>query len=152
MQVLNAFFYRQTLFLVIQYLRLGSKHNRGDTPKTSAVQEKINRINKGYAFAKKNLPDSITAYLQFSAQAKKDDALSAKTKELVALGIALAVRCNGCLLYHMKSCKKLGVTREEILNVFEMAVMMGGGPVFTSAAELEEAMEEFYPLPVEEKK
>ena len=114
-------------------------------PIQTQARQKLNRVNRGYLFAKNNLPETITPYLQFSAKAKADGALSGKTKELILLGIALATRCNGCLLHHMKECKKLGVTREEILETFGVAVMMGGGPVFTFAAELEEAMEEFYP-------
>ncbi|MFA6494000.1 MAG: carboxymuconolactone decarboxylase family protein [Candidatus Paceibacterota bacterium] len=113
---------------------------------TTPAREKLTKVNKGYLFAKNNLPETIPPYLQFSAKARSDGALSAKTKELILLGIALALRCSGCLLHHMKECKKLGATREEVLEVFGVAMMMGGGPVFTFAAELEEALEEFYPL------
>jgi AhpD family alkylhydroperoxidase len=115
-------------------------------PTQTPARKKLNTVNKGYLFAKNNLPDTITPYLQFSAKAKADGALPSKTKELILLGIALVTRCDGCLLHHMKECKKLGVTREEILETFGVAVMMGGGPVFTFAALLEEAMEEFYPV------
>jgi AhpD family alkylhydroperoxidase len=117
----------------------------------SAISEKLAKINKGYLFAKKNLPEAMVPYFTFSAMAKKAGALSEKEKEIIALGIAMTVRCGGCLLYHMKECKKLGVTREEIMETFGVAVKMGGGPVLTSATEVEEALEEFYPVVPEKK-
>ncbi|QIL46990.1 carboxymuconolactone decarboxylase family protein [Vagococcus coleopterorum] len=60
--------------------------------------------------------------------AVKDQALDKKQKEFIALGIAIAVRCEGCILAHVKTCLSLGVTMEEIASVVDVAVLMGGGP------------------------
>lgn len=54
--------------------------------------------------------------------------LDKKQKEFVALGIAIAVKCEGCILAHVKTCLSLGVTIEEIGAVVDVAVLMGGGP------------------------
>jgi AhpD family alkylhydroperoxidase len=51
-----------------------------------------------------------------------------KTKELIALGIAIAVRCEGCLLFHVRALIKLGASREEVVDAIAVAVEMGGGP------------------------
>jgi AhpD family alkylhydroperoxidase len=67
----------------------------------------------------------------FSAMAKAASAhgvLDAKTKELVALGIAIAARCDGCIAFHTRTARDLGTTREEIMEVSGMAIYMGGGP------------------------
>ncbi|TVQ34142.1 MAG: carboxymuconolactone decarboxylase family protein [Geminicoccaceae bacterium] len=54
--------------------------------------------------------------------------LDHKTKELIALGIAIAVRCEGCLLFHVRALIKLGASRDEITGAIDVAVEMGGGP------------------------
>lgn len=57
-----------------------------------------------------------------------DGALSHKQKELIALAIAVATRCEGCIVFHVRACLKLGVTRAELLDMIGVAVEMGGGP------------------------
>jgi len=54
--------------------------------------------------------------------------LDHKTKELIALGIAIAIRCEGCLLFHTRALLKQGCTREEFATAITVAVEMGGGP------------------------
>ncbi|MEO1091296.1 MAG: carboxymuconolactone decarboxylase family protein [Pseudomonadota bacterium] len=51
-----------------------------------------------------------------------------KAKEMIALGIAIAIRCEGCLLFHVRALVKLGCSREELVDVIAVAVEMGGGP------------------------
>jgi len=58
----------------------------------------------------------------------KDGALSAKTKELMMVGIAVAIRCEYCLWKHVPEAVKMGATREEILEAVSTAIMMSGGP------------------------
>lgn len=60
----------------------------------------------------------------------KDGALSLKEKECVMLGIAIAIRCPDCIRAHAKNCKDVGLTEEEVIEVVEAAVAMGGGPSF----------------------
>lgn len=56
----------------------------------------------------------------------KDGALSLKEKECVMLGIAIAIRCPDCIRAHAKNCKDVGLTEEEVIEVVEAAVAMGG--------------------------
>lgn len=57
-----------------------------------------------------------------------DKALTAKEKELIALGIAVAIRCEGCILSHVAAAIKHGATMEEIAETIDVTIMMGGGP------------------------
>lgn len=57
----------------------------------------------------------------------KDGALNVKTKELESIAIAIAVRCEGCIVQHTKACIKAGVTRDEFAETIGVAIMMGGG-------------------------
>lgn len=43
-----------------------------------------------------------------------DGALTAKQKELIALGIAITIRCEGCIACHVQDSLKAGATKEEI--------------------------------------
>ncbi|MBR7560224.1 carboxymuconolactone decarboxylase family protein, partial [Mycobacterium tuberculosis] len=74
----------------------------------------------------------------FSAMAQaatKDGVLSKKMKELIALAIAVAGRCDGCIGFHVEALVKLGATREEVEETLAMTVYMGGGPSVMYAAD-----------------
>ena len=67
----------------------------------------------------------------FSAIAQaalKAGVLDVKTKELIALAISVAVRCDDCIAFHAKAAVERGATREEILETLGMAIYMGAGP------------------------
>ncbi|MFC1467218.1 carboxymuconolactone decarboxylase family protein [Verrucomicrobiota bacterium] len=64
-----------------------------------------------------------------------DGALDHKTKELIALGIAIAGKCEPCIGMHLMKCLKAGVTAEEIAEVCGVSVLMGGGPALMYSAK-----------------
>lgn len=72
--------------------------------------------------------DALAAFRQVVKAAGTDGALSHKEKELIALAISVAIRCEGCIVFHVRACVRLGVTREELLDMLGVAVEMGGGP------------------------
>jgi AhpD family alkylhydroperoxidase len=91
------------------------------------LTEKIDMDEKLKAMAAQ-LPDVMDAHSRFRSEVVKDGALSAKTKELMMVGIALALRCEYCLWKHVPEAIKLGATREEILESVSIAILMAGGP------------------------
>lgn len=90
---------------------------------------------------KQGHPDVMSAFHTLDSCATKDGALSGKAKELIALAIAITVRCDGCLAYHAKACAKKGATREEIVEAIGVAVLMGGGPSVIYGSEALEAFD-----------
>ncbi|RLK63430.1 carboxymuconolactone decarboxylase family protein [Atopobacter sp. AH10] len=54
--------------------------------------------------------------------------LSVKEKELIALGIAIAIRCEGCILAHTHAAVEAGATLEEISETVDTVILMQGGP------------------------
>jgi len=60
--------------------------------------------------------------------ATEPGALDTKQKELIALGIAISIRCEGCIACHIQDALKAGATQEEIVETIGVAVLMGGGP------------------------
>jgi AhpD family alkylhydroperoxidase len=82
----------------------------------------------------------------FSAMAQsatKGGALDAKTKELIALAIGVATRCDDCIAFHSKAAATLGATREEILETLAMAIYMGAGPSVMYASHALQAFSQF---------
>ena len=75
----------------------------------------------------KAAPDTMRAFRGLVREAGKDGALDKKTKELIALAIAIAIRCEGCLSFHVRAVIKYGAARDEVLDVIGVAVEMGGG-------------------------
>lgn len=80
-------------------------------------------------------PDALKGFRALGDGATQDGALSEKTKELIALGIGVASRCDGCIGFHTKALKELGATLQEIAETLATAVYMGGGPVLMYAAD-----------------
>lgn len=54
--------------------------------------------------------------------------VDAKSKELIALGIAIAVRCDGCIASHARGAAQNGATEQEVAEVIGVAISMSGGP------------------------
>lgn len=57
--------------------------------------------------------------------------LAVRHKELIALGIGVASRCEACIYTHVEKCLKAGATPREVMDAAGVAVMMGGGPAYT---------------------
>ena len=92
---------------------------------------------------KTEIPETMQGFTQMAAATHSDGALSKKNKELIAMAIGVAVRCQGCIAFHAQACVKMGVTRAEFEEMLQVAIYMGGGPSVMTAAEALAAYEEF---------
>ncbi|MEQ8660589.1 MAG: carboxymuconolactone decarboxylase family protein [Gammaproteobacteria bacterium] len=81
------------------------------------------------------LPETLNAFGALAQATFTDGALDVRTKELIALGIAIATGCDGCMAWHNAALHRLGVAREEIAEVGGVAVEMGGGVALYRAAK-----------------
>jgi AhpD family alkylhydroperoxidase len=88
----------------------------------------------------KEVPETVRGFGTMGKAAKADGALSEKTKEFIALGIAVSTRCDSCIGFHVRSLVRLGATRNELCEALAMATYMGGGPSFAFSAK---ALKEF---------
>lgn len=92
---------------------------------------------------RKAIPDTMAAFSDLATKASSDSVLDPKTKELLAIAIAIATRCDGCIAFHVKAAIKYGATREEVAETIGMAVYMGGGPSMIYGAQTLEAFDQF---------
>ncbi len=68
----------------------------------------------------------LKRFFNLDTNAYQDGALSTKTKELLGLVASMVLRCDDCIRYHLGTCYDLGVSREEVFEVFAIANLVGG--------------------------
>jgi AhpD family alkylhydroperoxidase len=89
------------------------------------------------------VPEVMKGFSAIARAALEGTALDARTKELVALGIAVAIRCDPCIAFHAESAVRRGASRAEIMEAMGMAIYMGAGPSVMYAAQAVEAFDQF---------
>jgi AhpD family alkylhydroperoxidase len=89
------------------------------------------------------IPDTWSAGTRESRAAMADGALPGRTKELIALAIAVVEQCDGCIAFHARSASKAGATPAEVAEALGVAIAMRGGPARTYAPRAWAAYQEF---------
>lgn len=105
--------------------------------------ELAQELNSVLSKLRKEIPDTVSGFGQMSKAVAGDGALSKKHKELIAMGIGIAARCQGCLTFHAKALVAMQCSRAEFLEMLQVAIYMGGGPSLMTAAEALKAFEDF---------
>jgi AhpD family alkylhydroperoxidase len=100
-------------------------------------------LQKLVADLAKESPGPMAGFMQMHQKSVAAGMLLSSTKELIALAISIAVRCDGCIAYHVHDALEAGASREEIAETIGVAVMMGGGPAVIYGAQALEAVGQF---------
>jgi AhpD family alkylhydroperoxidase len=88
-------------------------------------------------------PDTMRAFQTVMSSASKAGELSSSVKELMALAIAIATRCEGCIAHHAEAAFKHGATRQQVAESIAVAVEMGGGPAVVYGGAALAAFDQF---------
>lgn len=104
--------------------------------------EKLNETKGQLRSLNKAIPEASRAFGDLGKAAKTDGALDLKTKEFVALGIAVAIRCEPCIMFHTAALINAGATRDEVAEVLSMCLQMGGGPALMYSGKALECFDE----------
>lgn len=72
-------------------------------------------------------PETVRGYVGLSGAGAAKDVLGAKTRELVALAVAVALRCDGCITIHTEQALKHGASKDEIAEALGVAIALGAG-------------------------
>ena len=91
-------------------------------------------------------PEVMKAFNELGRAATTAGVLDRKTKELIALALSVAARCDPCIAFHAQTLVKLGATRQEIDETLGVASYMGGGPSVMYVASAVAAFDEFVKL------
>jgi AhpD family alkylhydroperoxidase len=103
---------------------------------TSELTEQIRNLRGG-------APEVMKTFSGMAQAACAANALDRKAKELIAIGIAVAIRCDDCIGFHVKAALEQGASKEEISETLGMAIYMGAGPSVMYASHALEAFEQY---------
>ncbi len=95
------------------------------------------------------VPEVMKAFSGIAQSALAAKALDGKTKELIALAISVALRCDDCVAFHAKAAFEQGASRDEVAATLGMAIYMGAGPSAMYATHALEAFSQFAERPTQ---
>jgi AhpD family alkylhydroperoxidase len=104
--------------------------------------ELTNELSADLKTLRGGAPAVMKAFSAIAQAALEPKALDAKTKELLALGISVAVRCDDCIAFHIKGALTHGASRDEVLETLGMAIYMGAGPSVMYASHALDAFDQ----------
>lgn len=90
-----------------------------------------------------DVPEVMQGFSSLHESSLKPGALDKKTKELIALGIAITVRCDGCISFHVHDAMQAGANKNEIAETVSVAILMGGGPSVVYGIEAMQALNQY---------
>lgn len=86
-------------------------------------------------------PDTVKGYSSLSAAGTKTNQLDPKIRELIALAVAVSLRCDGCITVHTDAAIKRGASREEIAEALGVAISVNAGAALVYSARVMDAYE-----------
>lgn len=92
---------------------------------------------------RERLPGVFEGYGALHGAVFDDGTLDAKTKELIALAIAVTKQCDGCIASHARTAARRGATEDEVAEALGVAIAMNGGPATVHAPRAFDAFQEF---------
>lgn len=92
---------------------------------------------------RERIPAVYEAFGGLSKAAMADGALDAKTKELIAIAVAVTNRCDGCIASHARGAARRGATSDEVAEALGVAILMNGGPATVYGPRALSAFREF---------
>lgn len=105
-------------------------------------KDRATAIDKRVGTLFKAAPSVMTPYSQLVKAASSDGALDSKTKELMAFSISITIRCEDCIVFHLRAALGHGASRGEVIEAISVAIEMGGGPSVVYGARALEALDE----------
>ncbi|WP_266159248.1 carboxymuconolactone decarboxylase family protein [Dyella silvatica] len=85
-------------------------------------------------------PDTVTGYQTLSKAGQKTGHLDPKTRELIALAVAVTTRCDGCITVHTGEALKHGASQEEIAEALGVAIALNAGAALVYSARVMDAV------------
>jgi AhpD family alkylhydroperoxidase len=84
-------------------------------------------------------PGTVRGYRELGDAGGKKDLLGAKTRELIALAVAVTRQCDGCIVIHTDAALKHGATRDEIAEALGVAIAVNAGATLVYSARVMDA-------------
>jgi len=110
---------------------------------SSSYRDLTQGVSTRLSSLRASTPELMKGFAELGRAATAEGVLDKKTKELIALALSVAARCDPCIGFHAQTLVKLGATRQEVDETLGVAVYMGGGPSMMYAASAVAAFDEF---------
>lgn len=110
---------------------------------TNKYRDLTQSISTGLSPLRTSTPEVMKSFSELGRAATANGVLDAKTKELIAMALSVAARCDPCIGFHAKALVKLGATRQELDETLGVTTYMGGGPSLMYAGDAMAAWEQF---------
>ncbi|SES04723.1 carboxymuconolactone decarboxylase family protein [Streptomyces qinglanensis] len=106
-----------------------------------AVREELRPLTRELRHA---IPGVYQGYEELHDAALRAGVLDARTKELIALALAVSKQCDGCIAAHAHAAVQQGATPEEAAEAIGVTFLMNGGPATVYGARAFSAVNEAY--------
>jgi AhpD family alkylhydroperoxidase len=101
------------------------------------MNETLRQMSRERKAAHKTLLDLDSAvykaFLDMERTTYRDGHLPKQVKELIAVGISVAMDCHSCMQWHIEQAAASGAGLRQVLEAVEVGMEMGGGPATVSA-------------------
>jgi AhpD family alkylhydroperoxidase len=84
----------------------------------------------------------INRFFTLDAKAYEDGSLDALTKEFAGLAASMVLRCDDCIAYHVIRCRELGAAHEQLFEIFNVGLLVGGSIVIPHLRRAVELLDE----------
>lgn len=84
-------------------------------------------------------PETLRGYQALSNAGAKTGHLDARTRELIALAVAVTRQCDGCITVHTDAAARHGATHEEVAEALGVAIAVNAGAALVYSARVMDA-------------
>lgn len=109
------------------------------------AKQKLNEVNKIIKEVGNDDSKFQSSFMTFMGSAMSGGSLDEKTKGLIAVSLSIASRCEWCISYHVNAALRAGATREELMEVGYVTVLMYGSQALMELNNLVDAINQFKP-------
>ena len=102
-------------------------------------KEETSHVKKSFGALGKQYPKMLQAYQALDSAAEEGNVLDAKTRELIALAVAVTTRCESCISVHAEEAVKAGASEAEVAAALATAIALNAGAAYTYSLRALEA-------------
>ncbi|WP_337860687.1 carboxymuconolactone decarboxylase family protein [Ferroplasma sp.] len=107
-------------------------------------EKKMEEVGRVMGAIKNDDGKYMNSFMEFMQNTMGNGSLSVKQKELIALALSIAARCEWCITYHVKCAIDAGATKKELMETGYVTVLMYGSQAMMEMNSLLDAIEKFY--------
>ena len=114
---------------------------KGSEKELKTLEKKIGKVPKFFKELTTKDPEMFNLVMRFEQHIWDDGKISSKTKKLIAIAIAAALRDQHAVRAQLAGAKNIGVTKGEIEEALRVTFLLSGMPAYVyGKAQLDEVM------------